>query len=348
MSNATLTVDLDAVVKNWRALDLLGGSESRTGAVVKADAYGLGLEPVADALHRAGAQNFFVATACEGQALRKVVGTGPVIYIFCGHMPTDTAILHDAALTPLINDPAQFQRHIDQLPNMPFGVQIDTGMSRLGFQTEDWRAFRGDILRRKPVLLMSHLACADEPDHPMNQQQLAAFHAATDDTGCRRSLAATGGVLLGPAYHFDLTRPGIGLFGGLPYADANAVVELSVPVIQIRVVPAGTGVGYAATWTAPGTTRIATIAAGYADGLLRTLSNTAFVMHQGIACPVIGRVSMDMITVDISHLPDDPQSLTVIGAAQSPDDLAAAAGTIGYEILTSLGARYERRYKPAP
>jgi alanine racemase len=199
-------------------------------------------------------------------------------------------------------------------------------------------------LEGRPALVMSHLACADDPASAVNEAQLAAFHAMTDGIGVPRSLAATGGLLLGPEYHFDLTRPGIGLYGGRPFEAATPVVGLSLPVIQTRAVAAGEIVGYAGSWVAEGASVIATVSGGYADGLPRSLSNAAVLWDGAIPCPLVGRVSMDLITVDITHLPEVPRSLDLLGPYQTVDDLADAAGTIGYEILTGLGARYVRRY----
>lgn len=191
---------------------------------------------------------------------------------------------------------------------------------------------------------MSHLACADEPDTSMNAQQLACFQRMTDGLDIPRSLAATGGIFLGPDYHFDLTRPGVGLYGGLPFADAAAVARLSLPVVQVRDLMPNEHVGYGCTWTADEPAVIATVSGGYADGLIRAMGNEAIVFFEGTPCPVVGRVSMDLITVDITHLGKTPAALDILCPEQSVDDLAEAAGTIGYEILTSLGARYRRRY----
>ncbi|TKA95829.1 alanine racemase, partial [Cereibacter changlensis] len=247
-------------------------------------------------------------------------------------------------VAPMLNSIDQITRHLEALPGHPFGIQLDTGMNRLGMEAGEWEAVAEVVLAAGPELLMSHLACADEPDHPMNAAQLAEFHAMTDGIGVPRSLSATGGILLGEAYHFDLTRPGIGLYGGLPFEQARRVVTLSLPVVQLREVSLGETVGYANSWTAEGPTVVATVSGGYADGLLRSLSNNAVFWSGNVPCPLIGRVSMDLITVDVSHLPEMPETLDLIGPHQSPDDLAEAAGTIGYEILTSLGARYTRRY----
>jgi alanine racemase len=281
----------------------------------------------------------------EGTALREALGPGPEIFVFSGHMAGDTALIRDLALTPVLNSPEQLTRHLEALPRHPFAIQLDTGMNRLGMEPAEWQAVREVALAAGPVLIMSHLACADEPDHPMNAAQLARFRELTDGLGIARSLAATGGILLGPAYHFDITRPGIGLYGGLPFGAARPVVRLSIPVIQTRELEAGETVGYSNTWTAARPSRIATLSAGYADGLIRALSGRAVLFHGATPCPLAGRVSMDLLTVDITDLPGTPESLEILGPHQTVDDLARAAGTIGYEILTALGARYRRHYR---
>ena len=206
------------------------------------------------------------------------------------------------------------------------------------------------IARLAPVLALSHLACADEPEHPMNRRQAETLaRLATRLPGLRLSLAATGGILLGAGYHHGLTRPGIGLYGGLPFAAARPVVTLSLPVIQVRDVAPGETVGYGAAWTAARPSRIALVAAGYADGLLRAIGGGNVALYAaGTACPLVGRVSMDLITADVTDLAEEPASLEILNARQTIDDLGRAAGTIGYEILTSLGARYDRVYKEAP
>ncbi|RKF15210.1 alanine racemase [Roseovarius spongiae] len=342
MSTATLTVDLGAIVANWRALDAL--SEGETAAAVKADAYGLGADRVARALARAGARTFFVAVAEEGAALRDALGPGPAIYVLSGHMPGDADMLGDLGLVPVINSLDQMVRQVESLPGRPFALQLDTGMNRLGMEPSEWGAVRDIALAQDPQLIISHLACADMPDHAMNAQQLRRFMEMTEGADCPLSLANTGGILLDPAYHFDLTRPGIGLYGGLPHVDARPVVSLEIPVIQCRDVKPGETVGYANTWTAKRPSRIATLAAGYADGLFRALGSRAQVHAEDHALPVVGRVSMDLIGVDVTDLGFDPKTVEILGRHQSVDSLANAAGTIGYEVLTSLGARYTRRY----
>jgi len=343
MSTGRLTIDLEALAANWRALDAINTVE--TAAVVKADGYGLGVSPVAHTLAQAGARRFFVAAAEEGAELRAALGPGPMIGVFSGHMAGDADLIRDNDLTPMLNSVDQVLRHFETLPRQPFGIQLDTGMNRLGMEPAEWAALRDPVLQQIPVLLMSHLACADEPDHFMNAKQLRCFREMTDGLGISRSLSATGGTLLGADYHFDLTRPGVGLYGGRPFEDARPVVALDLPVIQTREILPGETVGYGNTWTAQRPARIATVAAGYADGLFRAMAPNLDLWHGDTRCPLAGRISMDLIGVDITGLGDAaPEALSILGPHQGVDDLADAAGTIGYEILTSLGARYARSY----
>jgi len=344
MSTGHLTIDLDALAENWRALDAKSAVE--TAAVVKADGYGLGTEPVARTLAKAGARRFFTAVAEEGAAVRATLGPGPMIGVFSGHMPGDTDLIRDNDLTPMLNSVDQVLRHLESLPQQSFGIQLDSGMNRLGMEPAEWAALREPVLQQRPALLMSHLACADEPDHFMNEKQLRSFREMTDGLDIPRSLAATGGTLLGPDYHFDLTRPGVGLYGGRPFEDARPVVTLDLPVIQTREVMPGESVGYGNTWTAQRPARIATVAAGYADGLPRIMAPKLGLWHGDQRYPLAGRISMDLITVDITGMEGDvPEFLSLLGPHQGVDDVADAAGTIGYEILTSLGGRYARSYR---
>ncbi|WP_306151074.1 alanine racemase [Roseovarius sp. MMSF_3281] len=342
MSSATLTIDLDAIRANWRALDALMTGE--TAGVVKADAYGLGAAKVARALAKEGARSFFVALAEEGAALRAELGPGPTINVFSGHMAGDADMIGDCDLVPMINSIDQMIRHVEALPGHPFGIQLDSGMNRLGMEPAEWAAMRDVALEQHPALLMSHLACADEPDHPMNAQQLGAFRAMTAETGVPLSLANTGGILMGPDYHFDLARPGIGLYGGLPFADARPVVTLDIPVIQCRDLTPGETVGYGNSFTATRPMRVATISAGYADGIIRAMGPDTSLWAEDTPCPIAGRISMDLIGVDVTDLGYDPKSLELLGRNNTIDTLADNADTIGYEILTSLGNRYTRRY----
>ncbi|MGC3936664.1 alanine racemase [Roseobacter sp. EG26] len=342
MATGTLKIDLSAVASNWR--DLSAMASGKAGAVVKADAYGLGLAQVSKTLARAGAREFFVAVAEEGVALRQILGKGPRINVFSGHMAGDTKLIRDANLTPMLNSIDQMLRHVEALPGRPFGIQLDTGMNRLGMEEAEWAALRDLALAQKPTLIMSHLACADAPDHAMNARQLQVFTQMTAGLDVPRSLAATGGILLGSDYHFDTVRPGIGLYGGMPFVDARPVVTLDIPVIQIRDVAVGETVGYSNTWVARGPSRIATISAGYADGIIRAMGPNAQLHTGSSAVPVVGRISMDMIGVDVTGLAQEPEHLELIGPHQSVDTVAGFADTIGYEILTSLGARYNRVY----
>lgn len=342
MSTAHLTINLHAITQNWQALD--AKTQVETAAVVKADAYGLGAEPVASALAEEGVAKFFVAVAEEGVAVRKAVGPDALIAVFSGHMEGDADLLRDHGLVPLINAPEQFKRHLEALPDHPFGIQLDSGMNRLGLEPSDWAELRHKALALNPAVVMSHLACSDEPDHPMNQQQLRTFRQMTDGIDVPRSLAATGGTLLGPEFHFDFCRPGVGLYGGMPFEGAKPVVTVDLPVVQVRKVEVGETVGYGNSWTARRPSRIATVAAGYADGLHRAIGGGIDTFAGDQPCPVVGRISMDLITVDVTDLPYDPDRLRILNGHQTVDDLAEAAGTIGYEILTSLGSRFSRGY----
>ncbi len=335
-----LQIDLAAIVANWTALAGKAPG-ARASAVVKADAYGLGAGRVVPALHAAGCRDFFVALASEGRAIRPHLPPDATINVLSGHM--EGADLD--GLVPVLNSAEQFFRDRTMRPGKPFAIQLDSGMNRLGMEAAEWAAIRAEALAAGPAFIMSHLACADEPDHPANAAQLAAFRAMTDGCGVPRSLAATGGILLGPDYHFDLIRPGVGLYGGMPFAEARQVARLSLRVIQTRPVEAGEYVGYGATWTASGPRRIATVDAGYADGILRALSGSGASLYAGgVACPIVGRVSMDLITADVTALATVPDALDLICPEQTVDRLADFAGTIGYEILTALRQRYVRTY----
>jgi alanine racemase len=342
MAQSVLTIDLGAICANWQALGALNASE--TAAVVKANAYGLGADKVSVALAKAGARTFFVAQTEEGVALRDALGPGPKICVFGGHMDGDAPLIRGSNLVPMINSIDQMLRHVEALPGHPFGIQLDSGMNRLGMEPGEWSALRDIALGQNPVLLMSHLACADEPSHGMNAFQLQTFRQMTDGIDVPRSLSATGGILLGPEFHFDLVRPGIGMYGGLPFVDARPVVNLSIPVIQVRDVNPGESVGYGNSWVARVPSKIATISAGYADGILRAMGPKAHVWAGETRCKVIGRISMDLIAIEVGALKDVPDMVELLGPHQSVDTLADAAGTIGYEILTSLGHRYARRY----
>ena len=349
MARARLTIDLDAIVGNWLALDAMTGPDVTTSAVVKADAYGLGADRVAPALMAAGVRHFFVASVEEGMSLRECLGREPIIYVLSGLLPGDEDLCRRHALVPCLNSGDQIERFRAGLPGRSCAIQIDSGMNRLGLEPTEARDLADVIGALSPLLLMSHLACADTHEAPENAEQLASFEAlARALPAMPRSLAATGGILLGRPFHRDLTRPGIGLFGGRPFARARPVVRLSLPVIQTRIVRPGEFVGYGATWHASEPRRVATVAAGYADGILRAVGDArtgAAALHAGkLRCPIVGRISMDLVTADVTALESVPDYLDILGPEQGIDDLADAAGTIGYEVLTSLGGRYERSY----
>ncbi|MGG5888650.1 alanine racemase [Falsiroseomonas sp. HC035] len=343
-----LTVDLGAIVANWRDLGARHGAA--VAGVVKADAYGLGAGPVARALRDAGCRHFFVAHLSEGMALRQALGAGPDIIVLNGFPPGAD---EDASLLPVLNSLGDAAAWAGRGPAL---LHLDTGMSRLGLDAAEQAALAAD-----PVLLaglalrfvMTHLACADEPDHPLNTLQAARFAAAARMVapGVPTSFANSSGLFLGPDFRSDLARPGCALYGINPTPGApnpmRQVVTLEVPVLQIREIQAGDTVGYGASYTAPVTSRVATVAAGYADGYLRSLSGRSLALFQGRAVPLIGRVSMDLTTFDVTDFPElrpGDRLMLVGGDANTPDDIAARCGTIGYEVLTSLGQRYHRAH----
>jgi alanine racemase len=342
MATATATINLNAIRQNWQKLRSISSNDA--AAVVKANAYGLGLAQVTKALYAEGARIFFVATVEEGAELRSILGKKPDIYVFSGHMVGDTELIKNYNLIPLINSIEQLSRHSKLLREKKFGVQLDTGMNRLGMEPMEWESVKELALSLNPVLIMSHLACADDPNHKMNSKQLDIFLTLTNKININKSLAATGGILLGPEYHFDLTRPGIGIYGCSPMQDCLPVLKIDIPVIQIRNIESGETVGYGNTWTSPCKKKIATISAGYADGLFRAIGKKAKLYFEEISCPIVGRISMDLIGVDITSLKVDPVRLELINSQQTVDNIAEGAETIGYEFLTSLGNRYSRNY----
>lgn len=341
---AILTVDLGAIATNYRAL-AARAAPAACAAVVKADAYGLGAARVAPALAAAGARVFFTALAEEAVALRGVLGEGPEIWSLNGLQPGEAGRLREAAIRPMLNTPRQIEAARGE--GLVCGLMLDSGMSRLGLSAAELAAV--DLTGLDLALAATHLACADEPDHPQNTSQLRRFTALCADprlSGVPASLSATGGCLIGGDFRADLVRAGIGLYGGLPFAGAAPVAALHAPALQIRDLAPGDAVGYGATWVAETPSRIAILACGYADGLHRALSGRATGFHDGVALPFAGRVSMDLIALDVTAAPGLVEGALVelLGPNQSVDALADAAGTIGYEILTSLGPRFERRY----
>ena len=355
-----LTVDLTAIRSNWAQLQALCPN-AMCGAVVKANAYGLGVRQVAAALFEAGCRRFFVADVDVGAALRGVLAQ-PAAHIMVLHGPPAgreaDVVAH--GLVPVLNSLQQVDawaraaRRFER--PLPAFLQFDTGMSRLGLSPAESRVLRDEPVRLDGIELrqvMSHLACADEPEHPANQAQLERFRAILAlYPGVPGSLANSSGVFLGADFHFGLVRPGAALYGIAPSSRGpnpmRPVVRLEASVIQVREVPENAFVGYATTWRARRPTRVATIAGGYADGLPFGLGNRGAAWRGGARLPIIGRVSMDSITLDVSELPADelvPGSrVELLGEQHRVDDLARSAGTIGYQVLTSLGPRHRRRY----
>lgn len=344
MAEALLQIDISAIQDNWRSLNKQSDAGVETGATVKANGYGLGIEQVATCLRDAGARTFFVAQAEEGSTARKALADNSAIYVLGGHMQGDADQLKAHQLIPVLNSSEQFRRHMRLCPDHPFGLQLDTGMNRLGMEPHEFADVLEQAMQAGPNLVMSHLACAEEPGNALNDQQLRCFTELTGGLNVTRSLAATGGILLGTEYHFNLTRPGIGLFGCFPFVEAKPVVRADIPVIQTRIVNTGEVVGYGGEWTASCQRKVATISAGYADGIFRMLGNRAVLCANGTACPIVGRISMDLITVDVTDLSEEVDYLQLLGDSQTVDQLAHEAGTIGHEVLTSLGRRYRRRY----
>ncbi len=357
-AGSILTIDLDALAGNWRrAAEVSGKAEA--SAVVKANAYGLGIDRVVGALADAGCRTFFVALPAEGRAVR-AVAPDAVIYVLDGAPPGSEPqyLAHD--LRPVLNDPAGIRIWADfcraQGKPLPAAIHLDTGINRLGLSEAELQAVAADTSlfdAFELVLVTSHLACADEPENPMNEAQRTRF-----DTMRRKlpdapaSLSNSAGMFLGPDYHFDVTRPGICLYGATCFvarpAPFDRVVTLESRILQRRSVLKGETVGYGATFTAPADIRTATIAAGYGDGIHRVLGNRGKAAIAGTRVSYVGRVSMDLLALDVSAL--DPATLEreewaeLIGPSVSVDEVAEAAGTIGYEVLTSMGSRHFRRY----
>lgn len=347
-AGGVLTVDLDAIVANWRTLVARMPAGKTCAGVVKADAYGLGAARVAPALARAGCRTFFVALPDEGIALRRAVPDLP-IYVLAGPLGGPEAfVAHD--LRPVLNTPEQAAAWLAEAPGRPYALHVDTGMNRLGLTMTEFAAWAP---RLDPEIVLSHLACADEPEHPINAEQLARFRTVRAAfPRAQASFANSSGHFLGPDYLFDLGRPGVALYGGNPVPGRpnpmRPVVRLGLRILQVRRIDTPGSVGYGATRRVPGGTRLATVAAGYADGLLRSLSNSGWGTLGEVRVPVAGRVSMDLITFDVSEAPEalarPGAFIELLNERHTVDDAAAEAGTIPYEILTGLSRRYARRY----
>ena len=353
-SDSRLTIDLDALSANYRALrDAASGAE--VAPAVKADAYGLGAAIVADRLWDEGARSFYTARLSEGLTLRQSLGDrDATIHVLDGVTPGSASAIEEARLTPVLNSLPQIEAWNSHARGgrLTATLHIDTGMNRLGLRLEEVRVLLGAMDRLKHVEItqvMSHLACANEPDHPLNVKQLERFHEATAlFPHARRSLANSAGIFLGDDYAFDQVRPGISLYGGgprdVPDALLKAVVTLEAPILQTRNVPRGESIGYGATYIATDNTRVAIVAAGYADGVPRAAHQRGAVWFDGQRRPMLGRVSMDLIAIDITDCDAArPGAMVqIIGPDLPVDDAAAAAGTTAYELLTRITPRARR------
>jgi alanine racemase len=363
-----LTIDLGALASNWRTLQGRSG-EAECSAVVKADAYGLGIEEAVPALAGAGCRTFFVAHLSEAIRAR-AAAPDAAVYVLNGLPPGSGDTFARWDLRPVLGSQDEISEWAAFCgangSQRPAALHVDTGMNRLGLSVPEGLALPGDERLRafEPALLISHFVSAEEQDDPINDRQIAAFEALRQALpGMRASLANSSGIFLPQKPHYDLVRPGIALYGGNPTPPhlnpMRPVVELAGRIIQTRMVQDGETVGYNAQWTAQGERRLAVISVGYADGYVRaggatdakrregTPSGEAIVAGQ--RCPLAGRVSMDLIIVDVTELPEgavrrgDP--VTLIGAKLTVDEVGRRAGTISYEILTNLGRRYARAYR---
>ena len=358
-----LVIDLAAVRANWRRLGEYAPG-ARVAAIVKADAYGLGAVPVAHALAQEGCTEFFVAEVGEGIDLREALPNVD-IFVLAGAQPgtTEELIAHD--LVPVLISAEQIERwsllSAGRPDRLRCSLHLDTGMNRTGLDaadTDELLAEPSKLQQLDVVHVMSHLASADNPDTTQNERQLAAYQRIRAGLPMGvASLANTPGIALGPAYHFAHVRPGIGLDGCDPSPGQRLglqpVVHLHSPVLQVRTVAAGETIGYGASHKTTRERRVATIGVGYGDGFLRAQSGRGRVAFDGHTAPIVGRVSMDLVTVDISELPTDivvtaGSTAELIGPTITIDDVAVAADTIPYEILTSLGRRYRRRIIDEP
>jgi alanine racemase len=366
-ATGTITIDLEQIGANWKAL-AAKVAPAACGAVVKANAYGLGAERVLPALARAGCTTFFIATPDEAEAARKfapaaeiyaldgLVGNSAAVFVRLGVKPVLSTLDDVVAWSALCRARGE---------KLSAALHIDTGLNRLGLPARDARHLAADPTMMAGIkldLVMSHLASADNPRDPKNRDQLLAFETLSVlFPGVPRSLAASDGLMLGPDYHFDLVRPGYALYGGqasqMAPAPVKSAVTVTARILSVVDVAPGETVGYSATWRAKRPSRIATIAAGYADGVPRTASAPdgrpgGHVMITGHLAPLVGRVSMDLITVDVTDLPEGAampgEFAKLVCDKLSIEDAGFSAGTIGYEILTRLGPRFPRLYLDDP
>ncbi|MEO1240455.1 MAG: alanine racemase [Pseudomonadota bacterium] len=345
-------IDLAALCANY-AMIRDQAPDAQTAAVVKCDAYGLGLDAIARTLaEREKCDRFFVAYPEEGAALRKILNdSAPEIYVFNGPLPQTMALFEASRLTPVLNSLEQAEKWSTRQPGAPAALHIDTGMNRLGAPLNEVSTIA--TLKGLSIdLVMSHLACASMPTDPKNKQQRDMFvGAAARFPGARLSLSASGGALISKDFHFDLIRPGIALYGGSPFdvdePRLKPVASLRAPVVQLRQAAAGETVGYSATHHIDKPARLATVALGYGDGFPRAGSGRAEALLDNARAPVAGRISMDLTSLDVTNVKNPINTgdiATFFGDGVTLFEAAEACGTIPYELLTGLGGRVDRRY----
>lgn len=355
-----LDVNLGAIQSNYKALQSLVGPRVTVVPVIKANAYGFGVEPVAQALWAIGAHSFFVADVNEGLSLRHILPQA-TIYLLAGVWEGIEKLCEEHSLIPVLIHKHQIMlwqawaRHCHK--NLPALLHVDTGIHRTGLKPQDI----DEVYHKTPSWegielkgIISHLACTAEPDHLMNMQQLRLFQklkALWPDIPA--SLSGSGGIFLGPSYHFDFVRPGMVLYGLRAHSmtlnePLQPCLRIAARILQVHHAAPGETVGYNATHRCSQPTRIATVALGYADGYLRPLSNQGVAMLHGHVVPIIGRISMDLLTVDISQIPESwvhpGQWVDIVNEHISVHEVAQRAHTIPYEVLVRLGPRYHRRY----
>ncbi|WP_349360875.1 alanine racemase [Stappia sp.] len=356
-----ITIDLGALAANWRALRDRLSANAECGAAVKAECYGLGSERGLETLWAAGCRTFFVATPQEGAGTRRILPEA-TIYILNGLYPGAAGYYATHGLRPVLGSMEEVDewRAFAGTRPAPAALHVDTGISRLGVSLEEARSL-AKVEDFAPDMILSHLACADSPDHPMNARQRDRFRDAMAlFPGARGSLTNSAGIFLGPDFHFDVARPGISLYGAqasaLPESRLSPVVTLESRILQIHHLKRGETIGYGGTFTAPADMTVAMVAAGYADGYLRASGSSdekrgADAWLAGYRLPILGRISMDMAAFDVSAVPPDVARrgafVELFGPNIPVDEVATAAGTIGYELLTGLGRRFARRYLPA-
>ena len=342
---ATVEINLTNIKKNWLYLNKLSSKETQTGAVVKANAYGLGVSKIAQALWEVGAKSFFVATMEEAIELSTYLPKGKKIYVLNGYHERYKLALDEFSIIPVLNSPAQLITFLNFNPKNKACLQIDVGMRRLGFQNEELDKYKHLISSLNLDLIMGHLSCADNKIDTANILALKYFKEKTNNLPkVPKSLSASHGIFLGKLYNFDITRPGIALYGGIREEGLLEAITVRLPVLQTHYMNPGDKVGYGLTYTAKTKKRVATLFGGYADGIMRNLDQSISLYNNTMPCPILGRISMDLITVDISHLNTVPDSLTLLGRNQTVNDLADKAGTISHEILVNISSRFNKTY----